>query len=345
MWVLLAASLLCRSAPRAASMPRTAWIFESEGYTSAVRAALATSWHVEWCGPPPAARCNTTSAVDAVVGRADSINLTTLPALGLVQSPSYFHTAQDRVPLHAAIAAWDDWPTYGNEEIAEFAIAAVFQHVYRLGERAARFRHCAWDAHAASSCDPASSATNHTMVSDLTVGIVGYGHIGQAVARRAAALGATVVATALHADPSQPPPAPLAWLSKDNDRLYRVADVVVVTVPGSVVGLINGTALAMMRDGTLLIPVSANPIDFGDLLTALTARPSLSAVVDVWPDGGAPSSNMRPATRLPTCTATALACVRVARVPPQRAQRAQRLLTWAPVLASRPYQAAGVSPT
>ena len=48
-----------------------------------------------------------------------------------------------------------------------------------------------------------------------------------------------------------PPPVPLKWLSSDNDRLYREADVIVVTVPGSghpdTVGLINRTSLGLMR--------------------------------------------------------------------------------------------------
>lgn len=40
-----------------------------------------------------------------------------------------------------------------------------------------------------------------------------------------------------------------------------------------------------MRDGALLIPISAASIDFGALEAALTHRPSLRAILDVWPDG------------------------------------------------------------
>ena len=51
--------------------------------------------------------------------------------------------------------------------------------------------------------------------------------------------------------PFVPPPVPLKWLSSDNDRLYREADVIVVTVPGSghpdTVGLINRTSLGLMN--------------------------------------------------------------------------------------------------
>ena len=62
--------------------------------------------------------------------------------------------------------------------------------------------------------------------------MLGFGKIGQQVAKRAAALGATVVATTLPSSAVQPPPAPLKWLSSDNDRLYRESDVIIETLPG-----------------------------------------------------------------------------------------------------------------
>lgn len=98
-------------------------------------------------------------------------------------------------------------------------------------------------------------------------------------------MGATVVASK-PSGPFDPPPAPLKWLSPDNDRVYREADVVVVTVPGALVGLVNKTALSMMKAGALLIPTSAGPINYPDLLEALTANPTdLFAYVDEWPAG------------------------------------------------------------
>lgn len=122
------------------------------------------------------------------------------------------------------------------------------------------------------------------MVSELTIGVLGYGRIGSRVARMAAALGSRVVATKRHG-PFEPA-APLAWLSADNDRLYREADVVVVTASGtSNPGLINATALKLMKDTALLVPVSAGPIAFPDLEAALISRPSLYAVLDTWPSG------------------------------------------------------------
>ena len=180
------------------------------------------------------------------------------------------------------------WPKIGADQIAEWAVAAIFEAQYRLSSVSAAFAACAFATDAPHGCAADSTATNHTMVGELTIGVLGYGNIGSRVARRAAALGATVVATK-PSGPFVPPPVPLKWLSNDNDRLYREADVIVVTVPGSghpdTVGLINRTSLGLMRDGAFIVPVSAGPINFGDLEEVLTARPALRAVVDTWPGG------------------------------------------------------------
>ena len=279
-------------APIAAAFatPRTAWIVESDEFAvEGVRRALQTPWNVVACGASGSACVSPSSNVSAVVGRADALDLTKLTQLELVQGASYFYTDFDAVPDRAAIATVTGyWPQLGDEQIAEWVVAAIFENQYRMAQRAEAFRTCAFASDAPSECASDSGATNHTMVSDLTVGVLGYGNIGSRVARRAAALGATVVATK-PSGPFVPPPVPLKWLSSDNDRLYREADVIVVTVPGSghpdTVGLINRTSLGLMRDGAFIVPVSAGPINFGDLEEVLTARPALRAVVDTWPGG------------------------------------------------------------
>ena len=70
------------------------------------------------------------------------------------------------------------------------------------------------------------------------------------------ALGADVVASKRHG-PFEPPPPYLRWLSSDNDRVLREADVVAVTVSGGARGLINATSLGLMKEGALLVPISA----------------------------------------------------------------------------------------
>ncbi|CAK9035584.1 Glyoxylate reductase, partial [Durusdinium trenchii] len=76
----------------------------------------------------------------------------------------------------------------------------------------------------------------------------------------------------------------LSWLISDNDRLLEESDFVAVTVPGFVRGLINKTSLALMKPHAVLIPISANPVDFDALYQVLLTR-SIGAVLDVWPQG------------------------------------------------------------
>ena len=286
MAALLATTLACLLGATGASP--IAWVVESETYATHVQRA-ATGWSVQWCGAN-GSRCTQGMAdVGAVVGRADAIDLTSLPGLRLVQSASWYPVDGAAVPARVPITNFDIWPDpwyqpYSVSNIGEFAVAAIFDDTYRLRAHAGAFLGCAFAADSPARCSAASTATNHTTVSALTVGVLGYGRIGQQVAMRMAALGADVVATRRHG-PFEPAPKGLRWLSADNDRLLRVADVVVVCVPGAAHGLLNATALALVKDDALLVPISAGPVDFGALEAALVARPSLRAVLDVWPDG------------------------------------------------------------
>jgi hypothetical protein len=100
----------------------------------------------------------------------------------------------------------------------------------------------------------------------------------------AAGLGATVVASNW-VGPFDPAPAPLKWLSPSNDRLFRAADVVFVTVSGLAGRVINETGLRMLRDDAHIIPTAHETIDWPALLAELKRRPSLFASIDNWPKG------------------------------------------------------------
>ena len=258
----MASALLALSAVAA---PPLAWVVESEQYMNSVR-RNAPGWQFVWCGAN-GSRCDVrspeASAVRAVVGRADALALSELPGLELVQSASWYPVDGAAVPAHAAITNFDIWVApyyhpYSVANLGEFCVAAIFDDTYRLAARAESMRDCAFSDDAPRRCPAASTATNHTTVGSLTIGVLGYGRIGTQVAIRMAALGATVVATKRHG-PFNPPPAPLKWLSDDNDRLLRTADVVVVTAPGSVHGLINKTSLALMVRDTHIAPLLPSP--------------------------------------------------------------------------------------
>ena len=98
-------------------------------------------------------------------------------------------------------------------------------------------RNCTWrTAPPGNDCVATHAHLTHRQLSNATIGILGYGHIGVAIAERAAAFGTRVIATTL--DPPAQPPAPLAWIGDDSDnaRLFAEADFVVVCTP-----LLNAT--------------------------------------------------------------------------------------------------------
>eukprot|EP00930_Biecheleria_cincta_P085843 TRINITY_DN75208_c0_g1_i1.p1 TRINITY_DN75208_c0_g1~~TRINITY_DN75208_c0_g1_i1.p1 ORF type:complete len:398 (+),score=53.01 TRINITY_DN75208_c0_g1_i1:58-1251(+) len=225
--------------------------------------------------------------IAAVVGQPRNLStLSELPNLKLVQSTSYMYPRLKDIPQKVTVASYmPDWrDTYGVEPIAEFVLASVFQWNYQLSQKSANFAACAFRRDAPLHCQPDSRLTAHPTLMGMTLGVLGYGKIGQAVARRAAALGMRVVATKLHG-PFEPTPAPLAWLSPDNDKLFMESDFVIVTVPGSVKHLVSYRELELMKPTAVLVPVSANPIDYHALYEGLLYKNIGGAVLDTWPQG------------------------------------------------------------
>lgn len=106
-----------------------------------------------------------------------------------------------------------------------------------------------------------------------TLGIVGMGAVGQAVARRAVGFGTRIV----YADPRPLPPAVEATLGAHRlplDQLLAEADFVLVAVPlvPETVGLIGARELERMRPGALLVNVGrGSTVDEQAVAAALAA--------------------------------------------------------------------------
>lgn len=112
-------------------------------------------------------------------------------------------------------------------------------------------------------------------LSDLTVGIVGYGGIGREIGRRLEALGSHVMG--LGRSSTNAREALLA--------LLRASDVVVLTAPDTpeTRGMINSEALACMKPGAVLINVSRGAlIDEPALVEALKTGRLRGAGLDVF---------------------------------------------------------------
>ena len=110
------------------------------------------------------------------------------------------------------------------------------------------------------------------------------GHIGEAIATRAAAFGMRVIATTLN--PPAVPPPPLAWIGDDtqNPRLFSEADFLVVCTPllSSTAGLVDAALLAKMSSEAVLINIARGAVvNEDDLYAALSAGSIGGAVLDV----------------------------------------------------------------
>ncbi|SEM87582.1 2-hydroxyacid dehydrogenase [Cryobacterium luteum] len=134
----------------------------------------------------------------------------------------------------------------------------------------------------------------HGTLRGRTLGLLGFGGIGQEVARLASALGMRVRAVRYNPAGAVPGDLTLDWVGGLDDlpELLGSSDVVVVTVPLSEAtrGVIDARALRQMRPTGILINVARGPlIDEDALVDALTEKRIAGAALDVW--WGAPSGD------------------------------------------------------
>lgn len=125
------------------------------------------------------------------------------------------------------------------------------------------------------------------MISGKTVGIVGYGDIGRAVALRVRAIGMLVLAVKRHA-PSSPCGDALAHEVYGPEGLLETlsrSDYVVVAAPltPETSGMIGEREFAAMKPGAVMVNVGRGPvIDEAAMLRALTEKRIKGAALDVF---------------------------------------------------------------
>lgn len=169
-------------------------------------------------------------------------------------------------------------PAANTAEVAEYVLFATGALLRRLTFadrelRAGRY------AEARATLTPAAVHSLHSR----TVGVVGLGHIGLAVARLMQAVGATVC----YADPSPPDPAAAQALALTRlalDDLLAQCDVVTLHVPllPATRGLLSEARLRRMRPGSLLINAARGGVVDEHALARLLIEGHLGgAVADV----------------------------------------------------------------
>ena len=188
-------------------------------------------------------------------------------------------------------------PSYGTEAVGQFAIAMLLELCHHIGHHSERVHQGAW-----SEC-PDWCFWDYPLIelSGKTMGIIGYGRIGQVTGRIARALGMRVVAY----DKMKPETGQMTAEYVTLDELYRISDVIVLHCPlfDETRAMINSRSIARMKDGVILINNSRGPlIDEADLAAALTSGKVSAAAVDV--AVSEPIATDHPLLKAPNCIIT-----------------------------------------
>jgi len=196
---------------------------------------------------------------------------------------------------------------YGHDVgIAEYVIGAMLAVTRSFCRIDADLRRGRWDSVWSGAPVPLWSE-----LAGKTLGILGYGRIGQAVARRALAFDMDVLA--IRRDATQPDPNRLAFARGPAalDEVLGRADYLAITLAlaGDTRGLIGARQLARMKSTAVLINVARGEVvDEDALYDALHQGVIAGAALDVWyryPAGDAPTHpGHRPFHTLPNVLMT-----------------------------------------
>ena len=151
----------------------------------------------------------------------------------------------------------------------------------------------------ASSVYDASMPQAHSLA-DAKIGILGYGHIGQAVWNGFRAFGAS--GRAIKNSPAGHTPDGLDWIGTvaDLDRLLDESDVLVICMPlnDATRGIIAAPQLERLGANGIVVNVGRGPlVDEDAFYTALEQRTIAGAAIDVWYQYPDASGQALPATR------------------------------------------------
>lgn len=167
-------------------------------------------------------------------------------------------------------------PAYGTQAVAQFAIALLLEVCHHVAHHDQAVHEGRWE----NNVDWCFWEYPLIELAGKTMGIIGFGRIGQAAGRIAKALGMNVIAYGGHETDEGRMIAEYVSM----DELFAQSDVILLHCPlfPSTEGLINKESIAKMKDGVIIINNSRGPlIDEADLAVALNSGKVYAAGLDV----------------------------------------------------------------
>src|SRR5262249_22291819 len=200
--------------------------------------------------------------------------------LRLIQVPGAGLDGIDRAAIRSGVSLAN---VHGHETgIAEFALGAIIALNRDFSRLDTSLRAGRWESQWAPGVPPPPVWPELT---GRTLGILGYGGIGQALAHRARAFGMRIRAIRRNVGLSAEDDLDFLGDMASLPDVLQASDHVAITLPltAETEGLIGKTQLALMKPAAILVNVSrARLIDEDALYEALVSRRVAAAALDVW---------------------------------------------------------------
>jgi phosphoglycerate dehydrogenase-like enzyme len=219
--------------------------------------------------------------VEALVSMGFSARMAeAAPRLRLLQVPG---AGLDRIDRKALRPGTHLANAHGHEAgIAEYVVGAMIAHSRSFARLDAKLRQGLWESQFAIG-SPAPPLWPE--LTGKTLGILGFGHIGRAIARRAIAFDMQVCAIRQHAQTETPTGLLFVGGPERLDDVLRLADYLAITLSlsSATCRLIDDRALQLMKPTAFLINVArAEIVDEAALYRALASGQLAGAAIDVW---------------------------------------------------------------
>ena len=167
-------------------------------------------------------------------------------------------------------------PTYGTAAVGQFAIAMLLEICHHVAHHSQAVHEGRWE----TNQDWCFWDYPLIELADKTIGIIGFGRIGQTTGKIAKAMGMRVLAY----DNFQSESGKAIGEYTDLDRLLAESDVVALHCPlfPETEGIINKETIGKMKDGVIILNNSRGPLVVEqDLADALNSGKVYAAGVDV----------------------------------------------------------------
>ncbi len=241
-------------------------------------------------------RCREADAVITNKAPLDRALIEALPRLAYIGVTATGYNIVDTKAAAAHGIVVTNVPTYGTESVAQMTFALLLELTQHVGHHSRAVSEGRW-AKSDNFC-----FWDYPLVelSGLTLGIVGCGRIGSAVARLGTAFGMRILGC-----DTVTPAGPGRMERADVDTVFAAADVVSLHCPltPETRGLVNAARLARMKPTAFLINTSRGPlVDEKALAEALNAGRIAGAGLDVLSVEPPPPDN--PLLTAKTCVIT-----------------------------------------